>query len=98
GEEVALLEGGVATADHGQDLVLEEGAVADRAVGHAAAGQLLLARNLELPGQAAGGHDHRRGAELAAGVELDHPLVAVDLDRGDRFVFAGVESELASVL
>ena len=57
---------------------LEEGAVADRAVGDAAAGELLLAGDVELARVAAGGDDDRRRAVLA-GVGLDH-LHAVVLD------------------
>ena len=98
GQEVPLLEGGVTAADDGKDLVLEEGAVANGAVGNAATRQLFFAGDLQLPGQAAGGHDHRRCPQHAAGVEGHDLLVTVDVDRGDRLVFAGVEAELAGVL
>ncbi len=66
GQEVALFERGVTAADDGEDLVLEEGAVADRAIGDPAAGQLGLARHLQLSGEAAGGHDHGRSSQLGA--------------------------------
>ena len=48
GEEGGLLHGGVAAADHDDVLVAEEEAVAGRAPGHAAAGELVLVRQAEL--------------------------------------------------
>src|SRR5437764_458898 len=48
GQEVPLLEGGVTAPDDGKDLVLEEGAVANGAVGNAATRQLLFAGDLQL--------------------------------------------------
>ena len=59
GEIVGLLHGGVAAADHGDGLALEEGSVAHRAVGDSPAGVLQLARHLQLGGRAARGEDHR---------------------------------------
>ena len=50
GEVVGFFDRGVATAHDRDDFVLEEGAVAHRAVGDAAAGKLELARNTELAG------------------------------------------------
>ena len=50
----------ISAADDGNDLLPKEGAVADRAVGDALAGVLLLARNAELDGRAARGDDDRR--------------------------------------
>src|SRR5205807_1823269 len=46
-QELPLLERGVATSDHRQDLVLEEGSVTDGAVGDPPAGQLQLSGYLE---------------------------------------------------
>jgi len=57
GEEESLLERGVAAADDCEIGPLEEGAVADGAVGHAAAVVLLLARDAELRRLAADGDD-----------------------------------------
>ena len=82
GQEGALLDGRVAAADDRDVRALEEGAVADRAVGDALAGQLLLAGDAELARLAAGRDDHRRGAELLAVRRAHHAVVAVGRDRG----------------
>src|SRR5207302_10230821 len=61
---------GVAAADHRQVDVLEEGAVANRAVRHATACELRLAGNVQLSRVATGGDDHRGRAVLTgAGFE-----------------------------
>ena len=98
GEEVALLDGGVAAADHRQVLTLEEGAVADGAVAHASTPELLFAGDLEVPRQAAGRDDQGAAAQLAAGLEADDLGVAVDVDLLHRLEVADLEAELARVL
>ena len=67
-----LLEGGVAAADHGDGLAAEEVAVADGAVGHAAAAQPVLALQPELavPG-AAGDDDGFRAHGAGGGRQLE---------------------------
>ena len=97
----AFLNGGVATADDGDVLALEERAVAHGAVRNTAGAQALLARYAQLPGVATGGHDHR-GRAIGAFLADNDVLVAlrVDFERevGDDLgpEFAGVFLELGS--
>src|SRR5690606_12513776 len=63
------LDAGVAAADHGDPLALEQRAVAVRTVRHAAVAVLALARHADLPPACAGGDDHRAGAQLRAARE-----------------------------
>ena len=65
GQADGLLERGVAAADDGDAAAAEEGAVARRAVGHAAVLQRLLGRQPELAGGRAGGDDDGLGGVLA---------------------------------
>ena len=64
GQEDRLLHRGVAAADHEDLVVLEERGVAGRAVGDAAAGELLLAGHAELLVLGAHGQDDGAGAVL----------------------------------
>src|SRR5688500_18491852 len=66
GQEGPLLDRRVAAADHRYVLALEECAVANRAVGHALARELLLPGNPQLARLSAGRHDHCRRSKLAA--------------------------------
>src|SRR3954466_7454947 len=76
-DEDRVLHRGVATADHRDVLALEEGAVTDSAGGHAAAGELQLARDAEPLRLCAHGEDH---APRAIGVVAD--LDGVDIAVG----------------
>ena len=81
GEEDRLLHRGVAAADDDRRAVLEERGVAGRAVGHAAAAELLLAGHAELLVLGAHREDHGAGlvglvvdpdgVRLAVGAGLD---------------------------
>src|SRR5437667_365717 len=62
GQKVAFLDRGVAASDDGERLAFEKGPVTHSAVADAAAPELLLARYLQVAGQAARGHDQRRGS------------------------------------
>src|SRR6266545_6754977 len=62
GEVVRLFDGRVTSPHHGEDLTLEERAVAHRAVRHALPGVLLLSGHTELDGGPTGSEDHRRRA------------------------------------
>src|SRR4051812_224962 len=66
GEIVGLLYRRIATPNHGKHLALEEGPVAHRAVGHAAAGILELTGDFQLGGRPPGGQDY--------GWSLVHPI------------------------
>ena len=59
GDEEALVQGGVAAADHRDVVALEEGGVTGGAVGDAVAGQPLLAGDVEAVVVGAGGDDDR---------------------------------------
>ena len=76
-------------------LVLEEGAIANGAIGHPAPGQLRLAGHVELLGLAPGGHDHRPGGIAR---RLTHDSLPVPL-RGDLndFVHRELHPELAGL-
>src|SRR5579862_1591442 len=67
-EKVRLFHRGVATADNGNHMALEECAVANCAVGHALSGVLRFTWNPELDGGSTGGHDHCRRGIAVAGV------------------------------
>ena len=71
GQEKALLHGGIAPAHHCQMGTLEEGAIADGAIGDPNPGQLGLSGDTQLAGVAPGGDDHRGRAQLAL-VRLHH--------------------------
>src|SRR6266851_590458 len=98
GEKFTLFHGRVPTADHRQLLALEERAIADRAVAHAATPELLLTGHLQVARQTARGHDQRRGAQLLAGLQAHHPGLALDVDLLDRLELADFDAELAGVL
>src|SRR5690606_40480093 len=72
-QEVRLLARGIAATDDRDRLAFEEGAVTDGAVAHAAARELLLARDAELVRRAAGREDDRRRHVALAGLRLDRP-------------------------
>ena len=84
-QEVGLLHGGIATAHHGDLLVLEEEAIARRTGGYATAQHLLLAGNVQVARGGAGSQDHRTGLillaigphllDLAGQVDLLHVLL-----------------------
>ena len=63
GEEGGLLDRRVTAADDGDGLLAEEEAVAGRAPRDAAARELLLARQAELPVAGAGGQDDVLGGD-----------------------------------
>src|SRR5207245_1941850 len=65
-QEVAFLDGRVPAADDRQLLTFEESAVANRAVAHAAALVLLLARDSEVARQASSGQDQGRRPDVFA--------------------------------
>src|SRR2546426_2729546 len=81
-QEDALLQGGVAAADHRDHLFLEEGAVTDGALRHAAALELTLAGNAQFLRLAARRQDYEIGHILAV-LRLDDFLIAVLPDGGD---------------
>src|SRR5206468_13038733 len=62
-EVKALLEGGIAAADHRHFFVPEQRPIADGAVGDATTSQLFFSRHFELTRRAARGEDHRFGME-----------------------------------
>ena len=97
-EVVRLLDRGVAAAHHRQHLALEERAVTHRAIRHALAGVLLLARDAELHRRAAGGEDHRGGA-IGVTLRRAHvePAVTAALNALDR-VGHELRAELLGVL
>src|SRR5947209_3272800 len=82
GQKDAFLERGIAAADHGDHLLLEEGAVTDRALRHTASLELTFARNAELLGLAARGQDDEVAGVLAV-LGFDHLPVASPMDGGD---------------
>src|SRR5581483_10819255 len=98
GEEVALLDRGVAAAHHRELLALEERPVAHGAVADPAAPELLLAGDLEVARKAARRDDQRAAAQLVAGLDPDDLGVAVDVDLLHRLEVADLEAELARVL
>ena len=65
GEVVAFVHGGVAATDHDDVLAAEEVAIADSAVGDAAASELVLAGGAQLVVGAAGGDDQALGGKGA---------------------------------
>src|SRR4029079_7269891 len=62
-KEVGFLARGIPAADDGDDLLLEERGVADRAVGHSPSGVLQLTGNSQLDGSSSRRHDHGRRSE-----------------------------------
>jgi len=98
GEKVALFDSGVPTADHGQLLALEKGAIAHGTVADTAPPELLLAGDPQVSGQAAGGHDQGRSAKLLSRLQPDNLGVAFDVDLEDRLEVAHLEAELAGVV
>src|SRR6266446_1558700 len=97
-EEVALLDGGVATAHDGQLFALEKGAVADRAVADAPALELLLSGDAQVAREAAGGHDQGGRPDLLSEVHTDDLGGPVLVDLLDRLELAHLEAELTSVV
>ena len=97
GQEESLLQGGVATADHGNFLVFEEEAIAGGAPGNAITGETILALDVELTHLRTGGHDDGLGQvyRTVCGVNLLH--VAGQLDLVDVLV-ANVGAETLSLL
>ena len=81
-QEDSLLQGGVAATDHRDHLFLEEGAIADGALRHAAALKLTLAGDAQLLRLAARRQDDEVGHILAV-LRLDDFLVTVLPDGGD---------------
>src|SRR3954464_4579854 len=81
-EEVRFLGRGVPAADDSDRLLLEEGAVTDRAVGHALPGMFQLAGYAELHRGAARGHDHGRRAIHLALARLRIELAVLALANG----------------
>src|SRR5207302_4341917 len=97
GQEGGLFDGAVATADHGQDLILKKRAIADRAVAHAAAGESLFPWDTQLARQTARRDDHRLADVFAIVVGLDHAPIAADFD-ADDLAPADFDAELADLL
>ena len=93
GEQQRLLQRAVPAADNGGDAVFIESAVAHRAVGNAAAEQLLLARQTEMAVLRARGEDHG-AAFVCAVLRADGEILSGAL-HGDHFadVGFGVERE-----
>src|SRR5207245_15708 len=97
-EEVAFLDGRVPAADDRQLLTFEESAVANRAVAHAAALVLLLARDAEVARQASSGQDQSRRPDVFARLEAQDLDVPVFVNLLDRLELADVEPEFARVV
>ena len=93
GEQQRLLQRAVPAADNGGDAVFIESAVAHRAVGNAAAEQLLLARQTEMAVLRARGEDH--GAAFVCAVLRANGEILSGALHGDHFadVGFGVERE-----
>jgi len=79
-QERGFFDSTVAAADDCQNLVLEERAVADRAVAHAAPGELAFAWRAQLARQTASRHDHRLADVLGAVVNGDYTPIAACSD------------------
>src|SRR6266566_4455007 len=75
-EVIGLFDRGIAATHDRQHLALEEGPVADGAVGDALAGILPLPGHAELHRRPAGGEDHRRGAiqPLVGREDVEQPV------------------------
>ena len=84
-EEQRVLQGAVAAAADGDRLAGVKGAVADRAVAHAAADQLLLALDAERTGARPGREDQRAALKHGAGLAA-HAESPVGLFHGGRLV------------
>ena len=95
-QEGRLLHRGVAAADDGQTTILEEEAVAGRAVGDAAAGELVLAGHVHVAVLRAGGQDDgARVEDLVLGRHGLHVTLEID---GDDVLVANVRAELLGLL
>ena len=95
-QEGRLLHRGVAAADDGQATILEEEAVAGRAVGDAAAGELLLAGHVHMTVLGAGRQDDgARVEDLVLGRHGLHVALKVD---GHDVLVAHVRAELLGLL
>ena len=84
-EQQRVLQGAVAAAADRHGLTLVEGPVADRAVAHAAAHQLLFSLDAQHPGLGAGGQDQRPRFKDRAGFAADSEALRAALDGGDLF-------------
>ena len=86
GQVQALLQGGVAAADH-HDLVgpLVEGPVAGRAEVDAGADEVLLAGHVKALVRRAGSDDHGVGGELLARRQRSDQVIVIAFDAGDRY-------------
>src|SRR5207302_2364826 len=82
GEEGCLLNGRVASTHDGDVLLLEEGAVADRALGDPAPLEVGLARDAQLLGLAACGEDDEVGL-VGSAFRLDPLALPAVADGGD---------------
>ena len=85
GEEHRVLQRAVAAAADGHGQILEERAVAHRAVAHAGADKLLLALHAEHPRLGAGRKDHGASLIVSAEFTADTAEIAAVLDPGDLF-------------
>ena len=83
GEEHRVLQRAVAAAADGHGQILEERAVAHRAVAHAGADQLLLALHAEHPRLGAGRKDHGASLIVRAELAVHAAEIAAVLDPGD---------------
>ena len=79
-EQQRVLQGAVAAAADRHGAPRIKGAVADRAVAHAAADQLLFAFDTQHPGLCAGGQDQRMSLEAHAGFAEDAEALALAAD------------------
>ena len=98
GQEETLLERGVAPADDREVGAFEKGAVADRAVGDAAAVVLLLTHDTELRGLAADGDDDGVGGKLRPVLERHDLAVAIGADVLHRAIRVDLETEFECVV